>query len=979
MYPARATDPERRARQAWVAPECHEEVFVERYDWLRKWAVTITGDPTRADDLLHTAFVQFVLARKSLTEIANVEAYLYGMLRCLHLSERRKAQRAPEESLSAIDYESIELTLQQTEPREYLQVCEELRAICHYACQRKDSSKAGSVLLLRFFHGYYPTEIAAILRSRVPAANDWLRIARGEAQAFLRNPVGVGPAATRANGASSFDAPGLLLGELSQSIRESCTGTCFDAATIDHLYGGRGQGHLPCEPLAHIASCPPCRDAVTRRLNLAPPDDRGFGEMLGQDPTRRGNGHSGSGGARVVSFRAESLRRMRDVVEHIPSKLQIVVNGAPIGVLAVGSRRNEVSVAITGTEPPASVEIFSEQGVRMLFMPVAMPPAGSPEQSIEVNLSTARQLTTRIRFDGARPIVSVLYLDPEGVNVGEAERETADVRSIGSPPFAVEPVRTHWAAALAGSIRNAARLFAARPAFAVGVVIAMAVTSWMFWRETPVAASGLLRDTMRAEQLFVATPNTVVHRIIQMEERRLPSREVVARHRIESWSSGGRVARRLFDEGGTLIAGDWITGARRITYMPGVAPTIEPADSNHSVEASRVWRLEPSAETFRALVPDSLEPTVEDKGDRYVVAYASTAGSAAGVMSATLTIPKDGLRAVEQVLRVREGDAVREYQFVETAATRVAESLAPATVFEPETELLGPRTAAVAPPITAPATLASTAPPTVPALAADELTRIEMRTLIALHRFETCLGGPAAVSVKDQAIEVAAPAVDAGCRDRIEQALSSGNDRRWIRLAWGAQTPDAGVRLPEIPESQVLQRPAYRALYDRFNSSGNGNAALMGALGVGQRALERARVIDTHARELQRLVLDWPVARLRLLDLDTAAAWQSMVRDHARVLASEADRLKSSLATVMVESGTKPVAVSDFDLDKMDDVRHAVEQIAGGVAASRAGIEEAFGPVRPRDSGGDLTQASARLAEAAAFAVQFERPWAIGW
>jgi hypothetical protein len=437
------------------------------------------------------------------------------------------------------------------------------------------------------------------------------------------------------------------------------------------------------------------------------------------------------------------------------------------------------------------------------------------------------------------------------------------------------------------------------------------------------------------------------------------------------------VARRLFDERGALIAGDWITGARRISYAPGVAPTIESADSSHSIEASRVWRLEPSAETFRALVRDSIEPTVEDRGDRFVVAYAST-GSGVGVLSATLTIPKDRLRAVEQVLRVREGDAVREYQFVETAATRVAESLAPAAVFEPETELLGPRPPVVAAPLTAP-TLAPAALPTVPGLAIDELARIEMRTLIALHRFETCLGGPAAVSAKDQAIDVAVPAVDAACRERIDQALSSGNDRRWIRLAWGAQAADAGTRVPEIAESQLLRRPAYRALYDRFNTAGNGNAALMGALGFGQQALERARVIDTHARELQRLVLNWPVARLRLLDLDTAAAWQSTVRDHARVLASEADRLRGSLGTVVGESGTKPLAVSDFDLDKIDDVRHAVEEIARAVASSRAGIEDAFGTPRTRDTGGDLAQTSAWLAEAGALAVQFERPWAIGW
>src|SRR5262249_26522715 len=88
-----------------VASSCHEEVFLQRFRWLRAWALRLSdGDPADAEDLLHDAFVQFVLRRRSLSEIENIEAYLYGLLRRLRLSYARRALRRRQEPLSAIEY-----------------------------------------------------------------------------------------------------------------------------------------------------------------------------------------------------------------------------------------------------------------------------------------------------------------------------------------------------------------------------------------------------------------------------------------------------------------------------------------------------------------------------------------------------------------------------------------------------------------------------------------------------------------------------------------------------------------------------------------------------------------------------------------------------------------------------------------------------------------------------------------------------------
>jgi DNA-directed RNA polymerase specialized sigma24 family protein len=39
---------------------------------------------------------------------------------------------------------------------------------------RKETSKAGSVLLLRFFRGYYPSELAQVLRTPRQVVDTWL-------------------------------------------------------------------------------------------------------------------------------------------------------------------------------------------------------------------------------------------------------------------------------------------------------------------------------------------------------------------------------------------------------------------------------------------------------------------------------------------------------------------------------------------------------------------------------------------------------------------------------------------------------------------------------------------------------------------------------------------------------------------------------------------------------------------------------------
>src|SRR5260370_21840678 len=102
-------------------------------------------------------------------------------------------------ALSLADYDSIENgllamreTLECTQAQFQVQVQEELRRICEYAVLRKASSKAAGVLILRFFYGYYPNEIAQILRTTRGAVDFLLRSARMEARAHINDPHSFG-------------------------------------------------------------------------------------------------------------------------------------------------------------------------------------------------------------------------------------------------------------------------------------------------------------------------------------------------------------------------------------------------------------------------------------------------------------------------------------------------------------------------------------------------------------------------------------------------------------------------------------------------------------------------------------------------------------------------------------------------------------------------------------------------------------------
>src|SRR6266571_1226779 len=415
--------------------EAHEEVFLARYGKLRSWALQLTEhDRERAEDLVHDAYIQFTFAQPDLDAISNLNGYLYSLLRNLHLSQLRRSSGRQHRTISIVDYDSAEIGLRAADPRERIRLQDQLREVCKYACMRKETSKAGSVLILRFLHGYYPREIAQVMRCTREAVEERLRVARSEARQYLENPKSLrflGPVsepravATGLSGRphtsekSQSAGDGFartvdeFLNELRRMIFDSRNGECLTRDQIESLYRDSASG-INHVTLAHTVSCPACLDELNRLLDLPALDERFPTDTLGTDT--RGRGGDGGGvdggatGGGADRERQKCRKAAREVYEHKPAELCVSVNGYLMAAQKVGSELSEQSVSISIAEPIDFVEIFSEQEMRLLFLSVE--PNALHQRKARIALSDDRTLEATLDFDTSWPSLQVIYSDP---------------------------------------------------------------------------------------------------------------------------------------------------------------------------------------------------------------------------------------------------------------------------------------------------------------------------------------------------------------------------------------------------------------------------------------------------------------------------------------------------------------------------------------------------------------------------------------
>ena len=918
----------------------HEEVFLARYVRLFSWALQLTeGDRQRAEDLVHDAYIQFTFARPDLDSIQNLNGYLYSMLRNLHLSQVRRSQRRQFRILSVVDYDSAELGLRAADPRERISVQDQLREVCQYACLRKQTSKAGSVLILRFMHGYYPREIAQVMRCSREAVEERLRLARNEAKQYLENPAGLrfigNPAGEKISISGGFARTAdEFLAELRRTVFDSRKGECLTVAQFETLYQKAAPAKIQHLTLAHIVSCHACLDEVNRLLSLPLLSERFPTDTLGTDTRPKDSDDSGDGGGPSVGGSDIDLRRCRkaarDVLEHRPDELCVSVNGYLMATQSTGSEISEQTIAINTAEKISFVEVFSEQQVRLLFLDLV---DGQVDCHARIRLSDDRTLEANLKFGNPFPTLQVLYSDPSLAGPAAADAIEANAPRRITPAPAVEgrkPGRK-----FDGSVERLRDWFGSlrfllRPGTVTAALSMLLIGALLLMRLSapPASASEILRRTALAEEAMAAERGAVLHRTINLEERSLDGGGTAVRRRVEIWQSASRglKLRRLFDDQNRLVAGDWAkTDGTSVIYQNGSSPqrrTAPEVAPKAVVENAEFWRLDVSASVFMMLIDHTQAITIEEKADTYILAFENPAADNSNrLLSASLTVAKAGLRATEQKFVVSRDGIQREYRFVETVFEKKAETDVPAQVFEPETELLAARADRSNQAVRSTGEGDSALAQPSEAVASPEL---EIEVTYLLNRIKADLGEQVGLSrTASGALRVEALAENEQRKSEILRALGPVRNNPAVRIEVST-VAEALKRQPDRSSSPTTRDvevtnnsiPADHELRAYFSGR------LVGSEGIDaeinnytNRVMGRSRRALLHASALKKLVARFSPQDLRGLAPDARTKWLGMIHEHALGCQREVALLRQELRMVfggLSEAGSDNVTEADL-------------------------------------------------------------------
>lgn len=930
----------------------HEEVFVRQYDRLLESALRLThGDRQSAEDLVQEAFVQFTFTRPDLDSIEFLEGYLYGMLRNLHLMDLRRATHRRSEPLALVDFDSIDLGLRSRDLSQAIQTKNELGLICTYACQRKKTSKAGSVLILRFFHGYYPSEIAQIIQSSRPVVSELLSLGRTEARRVTEDPGSLmfmgeskqSPAVSIQAGLSYVD----ILSELRSSIFRSRTGACLSAVELEAIYQTSSPAPVDCHVLDHLVSCGACLESVNKLLNLPLLADRNPADMLSPNkPPKRGSGgpddpgDNGGGGSRLEEIREKCRRRARRVFEHEPRELCVSVNGDRQFWQKIGSEHSEQTFSLEATDKIEVIEVSSEQGIRLLLMQVEQ-----PQQTAEVCLSGSRMLRISLDHTSSRPRLNVCYVDPNyASDTVAASSVVNDVR---------EGVSDNWLV----RIRN----WFSGPFLKAGIMSALVlllIVTGLFWYRstgpTPTKSTALapelLQRSIQSEQSFLARTDTVLHRSIKIERKELTGNSAgqVTQRRIEVWHSAekGLTTRRMFDQQQRLVAGLWQRkDGVEILYQHGKTPELKLL-KNPSVSGANIWYDEPTADTFRRIVGESKPLNVEELASTYLISYTPGEPNDIQVVKASLVLAKADLHVTEMTLIVNEGDspsfpaAMVEYHFTESSFERHSPSTVSQSIFEPEPELLSNDVGRVrrASPITTSAPLTAITPK--PVATVD----LEVEVLRLLHEAGADLGEQVSVTktregllrvsgvveTEQRKVEILAklrPVIDTRLAIVELQTVAQALARQTLSDSTTEETVEP------VTAGSSAAMPVEDELRKYFSTQGEraDEASRQFAL----RMVTRSRKAMVHVYAIKRLLRQFSANEFGELSIDARVKWLNLLQTHARAFMTENDLLRAELRPVFFAQQNLSTNEQSTTIDAASAITTAERLVAIATANDR--------------------------------------------
>jgi RNA polymerase sigma factor (sigma-70 family) len=857
-------------------PDSHRDLFLERHNRILAWALKLTGNRRdQADDLAQDTFVYLVNTRPDLTRVRDLDAYLYVLVRNLHRAQIHKILCRATVDLAIVEFDSADVGLKKLHEQgdeERLRIQNELRRICEFALRRKATSRGGAILILRFFLGYYPREIALVLRCSRDSVDQHLRFARKECRAELDAPRGLDVVTQAREKRLSSPDPGfsftlvtndVLLAELREMIFAYPKDTCPSLWSLHEIYR-KGNATKPVQAIiAHIVCCARCLDAVNDLLNLT--------KLAGRDPNdTTGSASAGQGnGTRRLQLSASKTNRpsarqvlqwerhATGILEHRPTELRVAVNGQPLVAHTLNAQGTDFEITVPIRDQVDFVEVLSEQDIRLGMLVISdPPPTGEFVQTAEVELSEGRTLCISLSDDSPWPTVHLTYRDPNWASeqidpVGTAFQRDSPER------FSIRRF-IHECLSL---LLNIDRWLNARTISSAIALITICALLSVQTRQTSASAAVLV-EKAEEWQRQAAKPGTVLHRTFDLIER--PKHSSLTNHkRVEVWKKPGAHLKisHLLDVSGKLLS------SVRLTDLPV------------SLNSSNAWQFEPAPDSFRQLAGDLNQARVEKTNGRLDLI--------AGPVR--LELNKATFAPTGEIVHVDDA----EFEFREISTEPIPESASPlaaivAVVTAPEVKQASPD------PVDTPTLVPTDA----------DLEEAEVSARVALHALKADLGEEVQLRRRGDAVEISGVVNSLDRKDELAAGLADVAHLRVSLLApedlAAATTDRIASALAAPPEPR---RPMHSPLLENWLEAtfASERDRRMFAGRVLASAMESAR----HATAVRDIA--------RRYGLPSDSRLLNLLKDHLDAIRRDAATLHSDLAPALdIEAATREADFSSW-------------------------------------------------------------------
>jgi DNA-directed RNA polymerase specialized sigma24 family protein len=893
-------------REEPAVPASVDQLLASRYRQLLHWGTVLTrGDNGKAEEIVQELCLYFTLTQPDLSNVANLDGYLYTSLRHIYLSSLARASREAQRFVSVAEFDSFESALTGNSAGDPLQRQNDLRRICGYAVWRKESSKSASYFILHFFHGYGRREIAELACLPISAIYNKLKIARSEVVSYLEAPgklriVNRDLPPQPALSWSLLPVPELF-NELRKTILQARLSDCLEPEQLLAHYRATAPKPVSCSLLAHIVSCERCLSLVDRHFRRPTLQDREPLDCV----TSSSDGGSGAADQQTLKVMQAVRRRWDKVREHRPRTLSIAVNGHIIAFHDVRSEHSKLSARIEPAENAKFVEVFSEQDVRFALLSVGeLPPAGSHERTQRVELSDDRWLELSLTFDGLGLNGQVAYFDPALASQAiEEEPEEFPAPLVHSEVEAApaRPPRRTLSAAL-GRLLGA---LTPSPVFAWMVIVAalLGAAGYLAYRHRtpPSAAMKLLDKSVQTEA--AALQGQTEHQVLRVEEVSANGK-VLDQGTVDLWKDGNgdRYLRRLYDSQHRMLAAEWRNKAGQHSSSRGPGTKNAPG-SNHSLAMTEFWDQDLSANAFSTLAGQALRMHAVKEGYEL-----TTDGPIEGhpqLVSAALVLNRR-LQPIRATLRVRAGSNVHELRFVQAIYERKPRASVPDSMFDPAS-------------YTGARDLHSMAirPPHLPVTgeSAPVLAELQIAVLYQLNRLHADTGEPIEVKRSEGGrIQVSGAIANDSLRAQITSELRSLPNHELLDLKLfspqelrmrASRAPQTlATRIYEVNQGKSAADPILRS---HFQAKGLSGEHLESAVVTfSHDALEHAQLALQHAYALDRLGRALSATELGSVTVSSQQEWTEMLHQHASALQEQLLAIRAQLTQLSPSGVSMP-------------------------------------------------------------------------